>query len=347
VLNTQDDGSTPSVIDEFRKQSAPVLDALIFHDAVNGWAAARRSPTATTAPSRQRRCVPSDQQRVHARGGDQGPYTVDLKPLGGSFQIDRVLADIARGAEVTFQMQQLVKATTSEVHRRAHQRRHRRRRQRLRRPRQGAPRLDDRDQRRHRHRLDGPRHLRVPEGARPHRHVPRLLDGAPTLLIGNRQLIAKIWAIARRANSNVERPTDGLLGANGRRSRAAFYGETSMLVDAGDKPGTTNPIIPVESRDPDNTVYTVTETGSPAGGTFTLTVTTPAARRRPPRSPTTPRPPPSRRRSRRSRTSRPAASPSPAPPAARTRSPSSATSPTRSSPSRSARTASPAARRRR
>jgi hypothetical protein len=40
-------------------------------------------------------------------------FTVDLRPLGGAFQIDRVLSDIARCGDA-FQLEQLAKATRTK-----------------------------------------------------------------------------------------------------------------------------------------------------------------------------------------------------------------------------------------
>jgi hypothetical protein len=99
-LNTQDDLDA-NVIDEFRKSSA-MLDALIFHDAVNpmGGGSTLTYGYHRLVSQRDRR-LPSHQLGVHAEEATKQRYTVDLKPLGGSFQIDRVLAGIARGAEVT------------------------------------------------------------------------------------------------------------------------------------------------------------------------------------------------------------------------------------------------------
>ena len=47
----------------------------------------------------------------------------------------------------------------------------------------------------------------------------------------------------------------------------------TLLVDAGDKPGSTDRIIPTRTVDPDNTVYTIAVTGTPTGGTFSLMLT--------------------------------------------------------------------------
>jgi hypothetical protein len=74
-----------------------------------------------------------------------------------------------------------------------------------------------------------------------------LLDGSPTLILGNKKAIAKVRAIARRAGMHVRNPVDGLLGPNGRPIVRESYGEI-LFADAGEKAGTNAPIIPVESR---------------------------------------------------------------------------------------------------
>ena len=274
-LNTTDD-IDQMIIDEFRKQSA-ILDAMVFHDAVNGMGGG------STLTYGYHRVLAQRSAAFRAINSEYTPeeatkvrYTVDLKPLGGSFQIDRVLADIARGAEVTFQMEQLVKATTSKF----------------------TNELINGDTAVDANGFDGLDKALLGTSTEINPDtvtdwtdldtsgfqkaldlldtVLGVLDGPPTMIIGNSALIAKVWAIARRANSNTVKPTDGLLGPAGQPVVRRFYGDNGpMIIDAGDKPGSSNPIVPVETRDPDNTVYVVTETGSPAGGTFTLVVTTP------------------------------------------------------------------------
>lgn len=274
ALNTQSDIDA-NLIDEFRKQSA-ILDNMIFHDTVNpmgGGSTLTYGYNRTLAQrSAQFRSINSEYTPEEAT---KQQFTVDLKPLGGSFQIDRVLAKVARGAEVTFQMQQLVKATTAKF----------------------TDELINGDTAVDANGFDGLDKALLgstteinPDTVTDWSDLDTygfqkaldlidtflgVLDGEPTMLIGNTAIIAKLWAIARRANSNVQRPTDGLLGPTGRPITRKFYGENILLVDAGDKPGSTNPIVPIETRDPDSTIYLNTVTGSPTGGTYTLTVTTP------------------------------------------------------------------------
>ncbi|GGW41320.1 major capsid protein [Streptomyces xantholiticus] len=113
-LNTQDDVDL-MVIDEFRKSSW-LLDNLTFDDVVNpagGGATLTYGYTRLiTQPTAAFRAINSEytpQEVTRQR------YTTDLKVLGGSFQIDRVLAKLgpALSSEVTLQMQQKIKAAQS------------------------------------------------------------------------------------------------------------------------------------------------------------------------------------------------------------------------------------------
>jgi len=110
-LNTQDDIDL-QVIDEFRKSSW-LLDNLVFDDVVNpaGGGATltygyTRLVTQPTAAFRAINAEYAPQEVTRQR------YTTDLKVLGGSFQIDRVLAQLgpAASGEVALQMSQKIKA---------------------------------------------------------------------------------------------------------------------------------------------------------------------------------------------------------------------------------------------
>ena len=99
-----------TVIDEFRKSSY-LLDRMEFDQAVN---AAGAGATLTYGYLRQ---ITQRSAAFRAINAEYTPteatkqeYSVTLKPLGGSFQIDRVLSRIAAGAEVAFQMRELIKA---------------------------------------------------------------------------------------------------------------------------------------------------------------------------------------------------------------------------------------------
>ena len=146
ALNTQDDVDR-LVIDEFRKQSA-LLDSLLFHDTVNPMGGG------STLTYGYHRVITERAAAFRAINAEYTPaeaakerYTVDLKPLGGAFQIDRVLSDLARGARDRVPARAAGQGDPDEVHRRADQRRHRGQPRRVRRPRRRAHRDLDRDRR--------------------------------------------------------------------------------------------------------------------------------------------------------------------------------------------------------
>lgn len=105
-----------SVINEFRKSSY-ILDNLSFDDAVNpaGGGATltygyTRAITQSAAAFRaiNAEYTPSEVTRQQ--------YTTNLRPLGGSFQVDRVLANLGPAAsqEVTLQMQAKITGATAK-----------------------------------------------------------------------------------------------------------------------------------------------------------------------------------------------------------------------------------------
>jgi hypothetical protein len=110
-VNTQDDVAF-AVIDNLRRYSW-LLDRIVFDDVVNPTGGTTltygytRLTTPRTAAFRQLNTEYTPSKAVRNR------HTVDLKPHGGAFEIDRVLANLGQPAtnEVTFQMQQLLTAT--------------------------------------------------------------------------------------------------------------------------------------------------------------------------------------------------------------------------------------------
>lgn len=102
------------VIDEFRK-SSDILDRMTFDDVVNG---AGSGATLTYGYQRQ---ITQRGAAFRAINAEYTPtevtkqrFTVDLKPLGGSFQIDRVLNAIAAAAETDFQLKELIKGVRAK-----------------------------------------------------------------------------------------------------------------------------------------------------------------------------------------------------------------------------------------
>lgn len=110
-LNATDDIDL-FVIDEFRK-SSDILDRMTFDDVVNPIGGGgtltytyTRLASQPTAAFRAYNAEYSPAEVTKAR------FSTDLKPLGGSFQIDRVLARVgpATASEVSLQISQKIKA---------------------------------------------------------------------------------------------------------------------------------------------------------------------------------------------------------------------------------------------
>jgi hypothetical protein len=104
------------VIDEFRKSSY-LLDNMQFDDVVSpgtgGGTLVYGYTRLVTQPTAAFRAINSEYTPQEVT---KQPFTASLKPFGGSYQIDRVLAAIARAAEVRLQQQQKVKAARSLFH---------------------------------------------------------------------------------------------------------------------------------------------------------------------------------------------------------------------------------------
>lgn len=103
-----------AVIDEFRKSSF-LLDRMVFDDCVSpvGSGATMtygyfRVVTPSTAAFR------AVNEEYKASEAKKQKYTTDLKVFGGSFEIDRIIADMGGvDDEVTFQMQQKIKSASA------------------------------------------------------------------------------------------------------------------------------------------------------------------------------------------------------------------------------------------
>lgn len=247
------------VIDEFRKSSV-VLDSLQFDQAVNpaGGGATltygyRRLITQPTAGFRALNTEYTDSNVTTQR------YTVDLAVLGGSFSVDRVIAKIgpAASGSIALNMAQKIKATSTAF--------------------QDA--VINGDTAVDANGFDGldkaltgsDTEFRVDEvtdwsdfdtNARAeHKALDALdeflslLDGAPTLILGNAKALARVRAAARRAGMYTKNPVDGLLGPNGLPIEREQYGNITFA-DPGTKAGSNDPIIPVEGRTVDGTAAT-------------------------------------------------------------------------------------------
>lgn len=254
--NTQEDYD-PAVIDEFRKESA-VLDSMIFDDAVNpaGGGATltygyRRLSTQATAATRALNTEYTPQNVATTK------HNVDLAVLGGAFEIDRVIAGLgpAASAAVQLNISQKVKAastmfqdlvingdTATDAN--------------------GFDGLDKA--------LTGSSTEMDAAGANwsdwdtdsssIHKALDLideflgLLDGTPTVILGNARAIARVRAAARRAGQYVKDPIEGLIGQNGRPVTRETYGGI-IFADPGAKSGTNDPIIPVDAATGTTSLY--------------------------------------------------------------------------------------------
>jgi hypothetical protein len=250
----------PAVIDEFRKESA-ILDSLIFDDVVNP------AGGGATLDYGYRRLITQANASTRAINTEYTPgsvttekKSVTLAVMGGSFEVDRVTAKIgpAASANVALNMQQKIKAARTkfqdlvingDIATDAN----------------GFDGLDkaltgsatefrvnsvtdwtdfDTDTRSEYKALDA-----LDE-------FLGLLDGSPTVLVANAKALARVRAAVRRAGMYTKDPVEGLLGPNGRPIVREQYGNV-LIVDAGEVAGSSNLIIPIETR----TVNSVSTTG--------------------------------------------------------------------------------------
>ncbi len=257
------------VIDEFRKESA-ILDAIIFDDCVNP---AGGGGTLTYGYRRQ---VTQGAAATRAINSEYTPsnvttqrYTTDLAVMGGSFEVDRVIANIgpAASSAVSLNMSQKIKAARAKF--------------------QDV--VVNGDTAADANGFDGlnialsgsDTEMGVGTAATDwsaftsgSEHAVldtldtflQLLDGSPTLVLGNGQALARIRAAARRAGMYTRNPIDDLLGPDGRPIVRETYGNI-VFADPGAKAGTNDPIIPIVTR---STKWTITESGT--GGTFQVVV---------------------------------------------------------------------------
>lgn len=248
-----------SVIDEFIKSSG-IYDALPFDDAVNpsGGGATldygyRRQVTQRGAAFRPYNTEYTPDQITTAK------YSVTLAPLGGSFQIDRILRKIGPALSGAYELniRELVKATTTKFQDAVIN---------------GDTAVDangfdglnkaltgssteigatsvldwsdfDSDNRAEQKALDA-----IDE-------FLDNLDGAPTLLMANKSVLARIRAAARRASLYTKDPVANLVDGAGRPVVREYYGGLQFL-DPGAKAGTNDPIIPLSTRTVGGTSYT-------------------------------------------------------------------------------------------
>lgn len=249
-----------AVIDEFRKETA-ILDTMIFDQAVNP------SGGGATLTYGYRRLTAQRSAAFRAINTEYTPehvtttqYFTDLVPLGGSFEVDRVVAKIgpAASGSVSLNLSQTIKATVTKF--------------------QDA--VINGDTAADANGFDGLDKALTgsttetgtaavtdwrdfdTNARAEHKALDTideflsLLDGAPTVILGNSKALARVRAAARRAGMYTKNPIDDLLGQNGRPIVREQYGDI-VFMDPGNKPGTNNPIIPIVTR----TVATVSTAG--------------------------------------------------------------------------------------
>lgn len=277
--NTQDMINV-AVIDEFRKESA-VLDTLIFDDVVNP---AGGGATLTYGYRRQSTQADAAFRAINSEYTPSNvattKHTVDLAVLGGAFEVDRVTAKLGPNdsSNVMLNLQNKIKATRTRF--------------------QDAVINGDIVDELTADAANGFDGLNKALKGSSTEFRPTtvtdwtdfdtdaraaykaldlldeflgLLDGAPTVILGNAKALARVRAMARRSGLYTKDPIEGLVGANGRPINRESYGGI-VFADAGEKAGSSNLIIPTVSRDMDGSKWLITVTGSPTGGTFTLTV---------------------------------------------------------------------------
>jgi hypothetical protein len=238
----------PFVIDEFRKSSV-ILDSLIFDEAVNpaGGGATldysyRRQETQPTAEFRAINTEYTPSTTTTKK------YTTTLAVLGGAFEIDRLLANIGpKGSdEVTRNINDKVKAAVTLFQDTVIN---------------GDTGVNDKAFDGLDKALTGSNTEMKPatdtydwtdlEGEKGNKAIDTLdefldlLDGTPTIVVGNKKALARVRAMVRRTSMYVREPIDGLANANGRPITRESYGGI-LFADAGEKAGSNDPIIPID-----------------------------------------------------------------------------------------------------
>lgn len=244
-LDTQDDIQA-GVIDEFRKSSF-LMENMQFDDAVtpgtNGATLTYGYTRLITQPSASFRAINSEYVPAEVT---KARYTTELKPFGGSFEIDRVLAKTGGLIdEVGLQISQKVKAAKALFHDTVIN---------------GDSAVDANSfdglnkaitSTTTEFNTGGTNNIDLSTSAALDANYKSfmdeldnflaLLDMKPSALMGNSKLITKIKQVARRAGYLTQ-----MEDAFGRKADAY---DGIALVDLGNKPGLNNPVVPVVTRD--------------------------------------------------------------------------------------------------
>lgn len=243
------DKLTNFVIDEFRK--SPLLDTLVFDDTVKpqgGNTMAYVYNRVTTLPTAAGRVINSEYVAQEAK---TTPVTVNLKVFGGSFNLDRVIINHEKQVvdHVKFQLEQKTKATRALF----------------------ADWFVNGDSISDVTAFDGldkaltgsstekiltsPLDLSTASAIEANwkaflfemRQVIKLLDGAPGVIGVNRDMFAVFQTIADFSTQFTATKTD--MGAE-----IVKYG-TATIMDMGDKPGTSSPIIETSETNGTTDIY--------------------------------------------------------------------------------------------
>lgn len=244
-LNTQDDIQA-GVIDEFRKSSF-LMENMEFDDAVtpgtNGATLTYGYTRLITQPTAGFRAINSEytpQEVTKQR------YTTELKPFGGSFEIDRIVAKTGGLIdEIELQVSQKVKAARAVFHDTVIN---------------GdsavdANSFDGLDKAitgsSTEYNTGGANNINLSNSTNVDTNYKvfmdkldeflALLSMKPSALMGNSKLITRIKQVARRAGYLTQ--SEDAFG------RKVEEYDGIPLVDLGDKPGSNNPVVPIVTRD--------------------------------------------------------------------------------------------------
>jgi hypothetical protein len=240
--NLSQDKLTNYVIDEFRKDA--LLDALVFDNTVKpqgGSTLAYVYNRVTTLPTAAGRALNTEYTPQNTK---TTPYTVNLVPFGGSFTLDRVIINYEKQVVdwIQFNIQQKIQATRALftdwfINGDAAA--------------TGSLAFDGIDQA-----ITGSSTEVIPGSAidlnssadidsnwkvflDQLRKMRAKLDGAPTLFMMNRDAFAVFQSVMDRAGIN-------LASKQNYGDEVVQWG-SSLVMALGDKPGTSNPIIPTST----------------------------------------------------------------------------------------------------
>jgi len=233
-----------SVIDEFRTNQ--IMDLLTYDDAVNP------AGGGATLTYGYRRLLTTAQAAFRALNSEYTPAevtteqkNVDLKVLGGSFQVDRVLAKVGPAASnaVSLNMSQKIKATQAKF----------------------GDTVINGDSAVDANSFDGLSKALAGSGSQESTaaidwsgamdeaksylvletvdDLLSMLDGEATAIIANKKAINRIKSAARRTAQYTETPGP-------RNTTIVRYGP-AVLIDAGLKAGSASDVVPVNVADPD------------------------------------------------------------------------------------------------